>query len=182
MRYIFFFFFLIPLFLKYTSNIELPLYKPSNIYSSINYQNITIEDIEQSHFTVELKGGLHYQTIPLEIKMSSDEIIILNGNNNAKNLSTLSEKTSKSFQIVKETKRDEKPAIDKFKIDNKMFDLKFKSADIITSENINIKSSGFIGLSFGNIEDKKENKFIEQLFQNKLISNPIFYFSFEEQK
>ena len=182
MRYIFFFFFLIPLFLKYTSNIELPLYKPSNIYSSINYQNITIEDIEQSHFTVELKGGLHYQTIPLEIKMSSDEIIILNGNNNAKNLSTLSEKTSKSFQIVKETKRDEKPAIDKFKIDNKMFDLKFKSADIITSENINIKSSGFIGLSFGNIEDKKENKFIEQLFQNKLISNPIFYFSFEEPK
>ena len=45
-----FFCIIILLFLLSSSKIEFPLYKPSNIDLIINSPNITIEDIEQSHF------------------------------------------------------------------------------------------------------------------------------------
>ena len=70
---------------------------------------------------------------------------------------------------MKDTKKNKKPAIDKFTLDKKNFDLKFKSLDEIVSENINIKSSGIVGFSLGDRDGKKENKFVEQLYQNKLI-------------
>ena len=163
------------------SQIELPLYKPQNTYSSLNSPDTTIEDIENSHFTTELKGGLPIQSIPLEIKMGSDEILILN-NNKVNEASSLSTNSSKTFEIVKESNKNKKPAVDKFIINKVNFDLKFKTIDQIQSENINMKSSGLIGFSLGNINDKKENKFVEQLYQNKLITNSIFYFDFNKHK
>ena len=180
MKYIYFI--LIPLLLLSTSNIELSIYKPSNIYSSINSPNTKIEDLEQSHFTIDLKGGSPMKSLPLEIKMNSDEILILNDNNKSKKTPILSDKTSNTFQIVKDVKKSKKPAIDKFILDKKNFDLKFKSLDEMESENINRKSSGIVGFSLGDIDSKKENKFVEQLYQNKLVSNSIFYFDFKEPK
>ena len=175
------FIFLFQLFLVSSSKIELSLYKPSDVYSSLNSPNGTIEDIESSHFLTDLKGGLPIQSIPLEIKMNSDKIIILNDNKNTKEGSVLSDETSKTFQIVKDIRADEKPAIDKFEINKKNFDMRFKSIDEISdSENISKKSSGLLGLALGDREDKKENKFVEQLFQNKIISNSVFYFDFKE--
>ena len=86
------YFLVIPLFLLSTSKIELSLYKPSNIYSIINSPNTTIEDLEQSHFTIDLKGGSPMKSLPLEIKMNSDEILILNDNNKSKKTPILSDK------------------------------------------------------------------------------------------
>jgi NADH-quinone oxidoreductase subunit G len=180
MKYIYFL--VIPLFLLSTSKIELSLYKPSNIYSIINSPNTTIEDLEHTHFTIDLKGGSPMKSLPLEIKMNSDEILILNDNNKSKKTPILSDKTSNTFQIVKDVKKSKKPAIDKFIIDKINFDLKFKSLDEMESENINRKSSGIVGFSLGDIDSKKENKFVEQLYQNKLVSNSIFYFDFKEPK
>jgi len=134
MKYIYFL--LIPLFLLSTSNIELSIYKPSNIYSSINSPNTTIEDLEQSHFTIDLKGGSPMKSLPLEIKMNSDEILILNDNNKSKKTPILSDKTSKTFQIVKDVKKNKKPAVDKFILDKKNFDLKFKWPQKISIANL----------------------------------------------
>ena len=114
---------LIQLFLLSTSNIELSIYKPSNIYSSINSPNTTIEDLEQSHFTIDLKGGSPMKSLPLEIKMNSDEILILNDNNKSKKTPILSDKTSKTFQIVKDVKKNKKPAVDKFILDKVLSNL-----------------------------------------------------------
>ena len=174
---------ILQLFLYSSQKIVLPLYKPSNIDSSLDSSNTTIEDIEYSYFVTDLKGGNPLQDIPLEIKMSSDEILIINNNKNkTKNISILSNEKSDTFQIVKDSKENKKPAVDKFVINKNNLDLKFKSADKIQTDNINSDSSGIIGFSLGNIYDKKDNKFVEQLYQNKLISNSIFYFNFKRPK
>ena len=52
----------------------------------------------------------------------------------------------------------------------------------LKSELIHPESSEIIGLSIGDINSKKENKFIEQLTKNKITSNSAFYFEFEEKK
>ena len=171
---------LIQIFLLSSSKIELDLNKPLDIYFPLNSKNLTIEDLEYSHFLTKLEGGSPTQLIPLEIKMSSDEILILNNNNAGYNIPILSNEVSKSFQKIKDNNINKNPAIDKFIINEKTFDLKFNSIEKIKSENINSKSSGILGLSLGNIEDKKNNKFIEQLFQNNLIKESIFYYQFPD--
>ena len=169
---------LVQIFLLSSSKIQLSLDKPLNIESSLNSPNMTIEDIEYSHFLTNLEGGLPTQLIPLEIKMSSDEILILNNNKEGDNVPILSNEVSKTFEIIKDNNINKIPAIDKFIINEKTIDLKFKSTEKIQSENIISKSSGILGLSLGNIDDKKNNKFIEQLLQNNLIKEPIFYYEF----
>ena len=169
---------LIQLFLLSSSKIQLSLDKPSNIDDLLYSSNATIEDLEYSHFLTNLEAGLPTQLLPLEIKMGSDEILILNNNNERDNSHILSNEVSKTFEKIKDNNINKNPAIDKFNINEKTIDLKFKSIDNIQSENINSKSSGIIGLSLGTIEDKKNNRFIEQLFQNNLIKESIFYFEF----
>ena len=172
---------LIQLFLLSSSKIELSLDKPSNIDLSQDSFNMTIEDIEFSHFLTKLEGGLPTQLIPLEIKMGSDEILILNNNNKTDNIPILSNDASKTFEKIKDNNINKNPAIDKFTINENTIDLKFKSINEINSENINTKSSGIIGLSLGDIEsNKNNNKFITQLFQNNLIKDSIFYFDFSQ--
>ena len=168
---------LIQLFLLSSSKIQLSLDKPSNIDDLLVSSNATIEDLEYSHFLTNLEAGLPTQLLPLEIKMGSDEILILN-NKERSNSPILSNEVSKTFEKIKDNNINKNPAIDKFNINENSIDLKFKSIDNIQSENINSKSSGIIGLSLGTIEDKKNNKFIEQLFQNNLIKESIFYFEF----
>ena len=162
------------------SKIELPLYKSFSSYGKLNSINATIDDIDKTHFMTDLTIGSPSQSIPLQIEMSSEEIKIINKNKGKKPI--LSEKTSNTFQIVEENEKDEQKAVDRIVLNKKMFDLQFKSSKKINSEFINIDSSGILGLSIGDINSKKENKFIEQLSKNKLSQNSAFFFEFEEPK
>ena len=163
---------LIQLFLLSSSKIQLSLDKPSNIDDLLYSSNATIEDLEYSHFLTNLEAGLPTQLLPLEIKMGSDEILILNNNNERGNSPILSNEVSKTFEKIKDNNINKNPAIDKFTINENTIDLKFKSINEINSENINTKSSGIIGLSLGDIEsNKNNNKFIKfHLFKIKILT------------
>ena len=175
---------IIIIFLSYftlCSKIELPLYKPPLSFEKLNSNNVTIEDLDRAHFLTDLNLGSPTQSIPLQIEMASEEISILNNKKSSKNRNPfLSTKTSKTFQIVEEKEKDQQKAVDKVSIDKRNFDLQFISSKKIQSESINNESSGILGLSLGDINAKKENKFVQQLVKNKLTSNSAFYFEFEE--
>ena len=175
---------IIIIFLSYftlCSKIELPLYKPPLSFEKLNSNNVTIEDLDRAHFLTDLNLGSPTQSIPLQIEMASEEISILNNKKSSKNRNPfLSTKTSNTFQIVEEKEKDQQKAVDKVSIDKRNFDLQFISSKKIQSESINNESSGILGLSLGDINAKKENKFVQQLVKNKLTSNSAFYFEFEE--
>ena len=175
------FFVLLGLFFSSLSQIELPLYKSQKNNDIISFNNATIESIEHSHFLTDLKLGSPMQSIPLEISMTSDEILILNNKNNSYKKKILSEKTSRTYQVVKSTKENKIPAIDKFVVYKNGFDLQFKSVEKLKIEDEDEASSGILGFSLGDIDDKHKNKFVNQLSQKSLISNSIFYFDFERK-
>ena len=175
------FFVLLGLFFSSLSQIELPLYKSQKNNDIISFNNATIESIEHSHFLTDLKLGSPMQSIPLEISMTSDEILILNNKNNIYKKKILSEKTSRTYQVVKNTKENKIPAIDKFVVYKNGFDLQFKSVEKLKIEDEDEASSGILGFSLGDIDDKHKNKFVNQLSQKSLISNSIFYFDFEQK-
>ena len=175
------FFVLLGLFFSSLSQIELPLYKSQKNNDIISFNNATIESIEHSHFLTDLKLGSPMQSIPLEISMTSDEILILNNKNNIYKKKILSEKTSRTYQVVKSTKENKIPAIDKFVVYKNGFDLQFKSVEKLKLEDEDEASSGILGFSLGDIDDKHKNKFVNQLSQKSLISNSIFYFDFEQK-
>ena len=175
------FFVLLGLFFSSLSQIELPLYKSQKNNDIISFNNATIESIEHSHFLTDLKLGSPMQSIPLEISMTSDEILILNNKNNIYKKKILSEKTSRTYQVVKSTKENKIPAIDKFVVYKNGFDLQFKSVEKLKIEDEDEASSGILGFSLGDIDDKHKNKFVNQLSQKSLISNSIFYFDFERK-
>ena len=165
------------------SKIELALYKSSSSYENLNSINATIDDIDKSHFLTNLNIGSPPQSISLQVEMSSEDISIINNNQNSKEKRPiLSAKTSNTFQIVEEKDANEQKAVDKVFINRKNFDLQFKSSKKLNSEKINRGTSGILGLSLGDINSKKDNKFLEQLSKNKLTSNSAFYFQFEEPK
>ena len=171
------------LYFIYCSKIELSLYKSPSSYKNLNSVNATIEDIDRTHFLTDLNLGSPIQSIPLEVEMSSEEISILNTKKSSeKKVPVLSSKTSSSFQIVEKKEKALQKAVDIISINKKNFDLQFKSAQEIPSEFINRKSSGILGLSLGDINSKKENRFVEQLTKNRLTSNSAFYFEFQELK
>ena len=115
--------------------------------------------------------------------MSSEEISILNNKKSSgKEVPVLSSKTSSSFQIVEKKEKVLQKAVDIISINKKNFDLQFKSAQEIPSSFINRKSSEILGLSLGDINSKKENRFVEQLTKNRLTTNSAFYFEFQELK
>ena len=119
----------------------------------------------------------------MQIEISSEDISIINNNKNSKEKRPiLSTKTSNTFQIVEEKDTNEQKAVDKAVINNKNIDLQFKSSKKLNSEKINPDYSGILGLSLGDINSKKDNKFLEQLSKNKLTSNSAFYFEFEEPR
>ena len=175
------FFVLLGLFFSSLSQIELPLYKSQKNNDIIYFNNATIQSIEHSHFLTYLKLGSPMQSIPLEISMTSDEILILNNKNNIYKKKILSEKTSRTYQVVKSTKENKIPAIDKFVVYKNGFDLQFKSVEKLKIEDEDEASSGILGFSLGDIDDKHKNKFVNQLSQKSLISNSIFYFDFEQK-
>ena len=171
--------FLFTLLFSPFTQVELPLYKAQKNYDFLTFNNATIESIEHSHFLTDLKLGSPIQSIPLEISMSSEEILILNNKTKNYKKPILSDKTSRTFQIIKNTKENKVPAIDKFVIYKNTFDLQFKSIDTLSTEDPDKDSSGILGFSLGNIENKIKNKFVDQLNQNLLITNSIFYFNLE---
>ena len=147
---------LILLNISHSSKIELPLYKSSSSYENLNSINTTIDDIDKSHFLTDLKIGSPSQSISLQIEMSSEDISIINNNKNSKEKRRiLSTKTSNTFQIVEEKDTNEQKAVDKAIINNKNIDLQFKSSKKLNSEKINPDSSGILGLSLGDINQKK---------------------------
>lgn len=172
--------FLILLNLFLCKQIELSLYKSSKAYESLKSSNATIEDIENAQFLTQLNLGSPSQSIPLQVEMTTEETSILNNKISKKKVPILSTKTSNTFQIVEEKESDKQLAVDKISVNNINFDLQFQSANKVISENNNIEFSGILGLSLGDIESKKENKFVEQLEKNKLTSNSAFYFEFQE--
>ena len=178
------FLFLFSLFCFSFTQITLPLYKSLKNHDYLSYYNVTIESIEYSHFLTDLKLGSPMQSIPLEISMSSDEILILSNKKNydANKKSILSEKTSRTYQIIKNTKESKIPAIDKFVVYKNIFDLKFKSIEELNIEDTDEISSGILGFSLGNVDDKHKNKFVEQLSQNLLVQNSLFYFNFKSHE
>ena len=171
------------LYISFCSKIELSLYKSPSAYKNLKSNNVTIEDLDKTHFLINLNLGSPSQSIPLQVEMSSEDISILNNNKySKKNKPILSTKTSKTFQIVEEKEKEQQKAVDKLSINKKNFDLQFKSSEKINSQLIHPESSGILGLSIGDINVKKPNKFIQQLSKNKLTSKSSFYFEFEEPK
>ncbi len=165
------------------SKIELPLYKSPLAYEKLNSKNATIDDIDKTHFLTNLNLGSPTQSIPLQVEMAFEEISILNNKKSSQKKSPiLSTRTSNTFQIVEENDKDIRKAVDKASINKRHFDLQFKSAKKTKKDFIHPESSGILGFSLGDINAKKENKFVEQLAKNKLTSNSAFYFEFEEPK
>ena len=163
------------------SKIELSLYKSPSAYENLNFHNVTIEDIEKTHFLTNLNLGSPTQSIPLQVEMSSEETNILNDKKTSnKKTPFLSTKTSKTFQIVEEKEKDQQKAVDKVSISQRNFDLQFKSSKIKKADSIFKESSGILGLSLGDIYSKKEKNFVQQLAKNKITSTSAFYFEFEE--
>ena len=166
---------------SFTSKIELSLYKSKSAYKNLDSTNATIEDIDRSYFLTELNLGSPTQSIPLQIEMSSEDISILNNKKSSKNDKPfLSTETSNTFQIIGDKVIDHQKAIDKFSINKKNIDLQFKSTNKIKSKLIDSQSSGILGLSLGDINSRKQNKFVNQLFKNKLTKNSGFYFEFKK--
>ena len=171
---------IILLYISQSSKIELPLYKSSSLFENLYSINTTIDDIYKCHFLADLKIGSPSQYIPFQIKMSSEDISIIRNNQISQRKNpNLSEKTSKTFQLIEDKEVKEQKAVDKIIINNKNFDLQFKSLNKINKEFISPFSSGILGLSLGDIKYKNKNKFISQLIKNKIINKSVFYFEFE---
>ena len=171
--------------LSLADKIEIPLYKSLLTYEKQQKSDVMIDDIDRTHFLVDLKIGTPIQSFPLQVEMASDEVYIVNEKFKPKRHPLLSTENSKTFKELEGIEDiDEKPAIDKIEINEKNFDFKFKSSEQILEEPLNEEASGILGFSVGDLQEEKEekNKFINQLLENGIISNSAFYFEFEEPK
>ena len=166
------------------SQIEIPLYKSPKAYNEIKITDATIDDIDRTHFLVDLNMGTPSRKYPLQVELATDEIFIVNEKFKPER-DFLSKETSSSF--ISEEKEEgayETPAKDTISIGEKNFLLKFESSEQILEEPLNEESSGILGLSLGDVQNKRKDKirFPEQLTENKVTKNPAFYFEFDEIK
>lgn len=165
--------------------LELPLYKAPSAYDELKKSDAMIDDIDHTHFLADLNLGTPSKSIPLQVELATDEVFIVNDKFKPKRESLLSKDTSSTFQQSEGKKgATEKPAVDTISIADKNFNFKFQSSEQILDEPLNNEASGILGLSLGDVQEKKEekNKFIEQLVQNKVTSNSAFFFEFEQPK
>ena len=166
------------------SQIEIPLYKSPKAYNELKITDATIDDIDRTHFLVDLNIGTPSRKYPLQVELATDEIFIVNEKFKPER-DFLSKETSSSF--ISEEKEEgayETPAKDTISIGEKNFLLKFESSEQILEEPLNEESSGILGLSLGDVQNKRKDKirFPEQLTENKVTKNPAFYFEFDEIK
>ena len=166
------------------SQIEIPLYKSPKAYNELKIKDATIDDIDRTHFLVDLNMGTPSRKYPLQVELATDEIFIVNEKFKPER-DFLSKETSSSF--ISEEKEEgayETPAKDTISIGEKNFLLKFESSEQILEEPLNEESSGILGLSLGDVQNKRKDKirFPEQLTENKVTKNPAFYFEFDEIK
>ena len=166
------------------SQIEIPLYKSPKAYNELKIAEATIDDIDRTHFLVDLNMGTPSRKYPLQVELATDEIFIVNEKFKPER-DFLSKETSSSFILEeKEEGAYETPAKDTISIGEKNFLLKFESSEQILEEPLNEESSGILGLSLGDVQNKRKDKirFPEQLTENKVTKNPAFYFEFDEIK
>ena len=172
------------LYISVISQIEIPLYKSSLAYKEIKNRDAMIDDLDKTHFLVDLNLGTPSKSYPLQAQMAKEDIFIVNDKFKPKR-DFLSSENSKSFKAEerKEGAYDYK-AEDNICINDKNFLLKFQSSERILEEPLNEESSGILGLSLGDLEkqEKHKNSFPFQLEENKLTKNSVFYFNFDEIK
>ena len=156
----------------------------STAYEELSKPEATIDDIDKTHFLVDLNLGTPSKSYPLQVEMAKEDIFIVNENFKPKK-NYLSKENSQSFISEKmEEGAYDSPAKDNLSLNDKNFELKFKSSEMILDEPLNKEASGILGLSLGDIEIEKKdkNRFSEQLVQNKIVKNTSFFFQFDEIK
>ena len=166
------------------SHIEIPLYKSPLAYEDLKKNDLMIDDIDKTHFLVNLNMGTPSKSYPLQVEMATEEIFIVNDKFKPKR-DFLSKEISQSFQAEEvEEGIYNIPAKDNICLNDKNFLLKFLSSERILEEPLNEESSGIFGLSLGDIEIENKDKirFAEQLVENKLTNNSAFYFQFDKLK
>jgi len=166
------------------TQIEIPLYKSPLAYEDLQKSDLMIDDIDKTHFLVDLNMGTPSKPYPLQVEMATEEVFIVNDKFKPKR-DFLSKETSQSFTAEKPGEGIYNiPAEDNICLNDKTFLLKFQSSERILEEPLNEEASGIFGLSLGDIEIEKTDKkrFTEQLVENKLTKNSVFYFKFDEIK
>lgn len=118
-----------------------------------------IDDIDHTHFLADLNLGTPSKSIPLQVELATDEVFIVNDKFKPKRESLLSKDTSSTFQQSEGKKgATEKPAVDTISIADKNFNFKFQSSEQILDEPLNNEASGILGLSLGDVQEKKKKK------------------------
>lgn len=172
-------------FISIFSQIEIPLYKSPLAYENLQKNDTMIDDIDKTHFLVDLHMGTPSRAYPLQVEMAIEDIYIVNDKFIPKK-DFLSQETSQTFESENSNKEEVSfyPAKDNICINGKNFLIKFRSSQRILEEPLNDESSGILGLSLGDItiEKKNKNRFTEQLTENKLTENSTFFFEFDEAK
>ena len=172
------------LYISVISQIEIPLYKSPLAYESLKKNDAMIDDIDRTHFLVDLHMGTPSRSYPLQVEMATEEVFIVNDKYKPKK-DFLSSETSQTFEAEKGEDGDYNiQAKDNICINDKSFLLKFESSEQILEEPLNDEASGILGLSLGDIQIEKKDKkrFTEQLVENKVTENSAFYFEFDEIK
>ena len=172
------------LYISVLSQIEIPLYKSPLAYDDLKKNDLMMDDLDKTHFLVDLNMGTPSKTYPLQIEFATEEVFIVNDKYKPKR-DFLSAETSQSFQSEEiEEGAFDTPAKDNICLADKNFLLKFHSSVQIVEEPLYKESSGIFGLSIGDLEIKKTDKkrFPEQLVENQVTKNSTFYFQFDELK
>lgn len=139
--------------------LELPLYKAPSAYDELKKSDAMIDDIDHTHFLADLNLGTPSKSIPLQVELATDEVFIVNDKFKPKRESLLSKDTSSTFQQSEGKKgATEKPAVDTISIADKNFNFKFQSSEQILDEPLNNEASGILGLSLGDVQEKKKKK------------------------
>ena len=134
------------------SHIEIPLYKSPLAYEDLKKSDLMIDDIDKTHFLVNLNMGTPSKSYPLQVEMATEEIFIVNDKFKPKR-DFLSKEISQSFQAEEvEEGIYNIQAKDNICLNDKNFLLKFLSSERILEEPLNEESSGIFGLSLGDIE------------------------------
>ena len=63
-------------FCSMLSQIEIPLYKTSTAYEELSKPEATIDDIDKTHFLVDLNLGTPSKSYPLQVEMAKEDIFI----------------------------------------------------------------------------------------------------------
>ena len=66
------------LYISVASQIEIPLYKSPFAYKELKNNNTMIDDLDKTHFLVNLSMGTPSKSYPLQVEMTKEDIFIIN--------------------------------------------------------------------------------------------------------